>query len=78
MLYKSPIHEYYARIESGEIIVSEKIRAVYHHILQNIDDPDCPYTYDAAKADRVIQFVEKYCRQSKGKQGGNPIEVDPG
>ena len=75
MLYKSPIHEYYARIESGEIIVSEKIRAVYHHILQNIDDPDCPYTYDAAKADRVIQFVEKYCRQSKGKQGGNPIEL---
>jgi phage terminase large subunit-like protein len=71
----NPIEEYYSKIESGEIVVGAKIRAVYKHVVTNMHDSECPYHYDEDKANRVITFCESYCRQSKGKQGGKPLKL---
>ena len=33
------------------------------------------YTYDQAKADRVIEFIERFCIHSKGKWAGQPYDL---
>lgn len=72
----NPIKEYYAKICAGEIIACQKIRRTLKKLCADLDNTDGPYTYDSAKAEKVITFIEKYCRQSKGKNGGKPIKLE--
>lgn len=34
------------------------------------------YIFDEDKAMRPIQFIEKFCRHSKGELAGKPLELD--
>jgi len=38
---------------------------------------DQGYYFDAQAGDRVIEFVEKFCRQSKGQDAGKPLSLLP-
>lgn len=71
------INEYYQSIKSGSVKVSKKVERTYRHIVDDIlNNVDSDYYFNEEKADRVIQFVEGYCKHSKGKLGGKPFILE--
>lgn len=60
--------EYWAAIESGEVMVSRRVRNVYRRLAQEINNPheDSPYYFDEAVGERPILFAEQFCKQSQG------------
>lgn len=69
------IKEYYAKIESGEIIVGNKIKKIYGKLVEAIDNPNLPFYFDEKKAERPIQFIEMFCKQAEGNLG-EPIKLE--
>ncbi len=72
----NPIFEYNEKIQSGEIVACEKIKKVYAHVVENINNPEFEFEYNPQKAIKAIAFIEKYCKHSKGKWGGKPIILE--
>lgn len=72
----NPIIEYYNQIESGEAIVSSKVRRIYKKLVDDVYDTSSVFEYDANKANHVIEFIENFCKHSKGKWGGKAIELE--
>lgn len=72
----NPILEYWGQMERQEIIVPQKIYKLYKKLSNDIVNPRDPWIYDDARAWHIIDFVEKYCKHSKGKWGGKPIRLE--
>ncbi|WIG40329.1 terminase large subunit [Bacillus toyonensis] len=72
----NPIIEYYSLIESGKEIVSVKVRRIYKKLVSDIGDKESIYEYDSKKANHAIEFIENFCKHSKGKWGGKPIVLE--
>ena len=84
------IEEYYNKISSGEIVACNKIKAVYRKLVKDLKKPikvsflnkitddieEHTYIFDEKKANRPIQFIEKYCKHSKGKWAGKPVILE--
>ena len=62
----SPIFEYYRKIESGEIVTSLKVKKIYKHIVACLKKGD-RFVYSKERAERGIDFVEMFCKHSKGR-----------
>lgn len=69
---------YYAAIERGEEVVSQKVAAVYKREVGWMDNPpdDFPFYFDEAEGERHIEFIERFCRHSKGKFARQPITLE--
>ncbi|PEZ85203.1 terminase [Bacillus cereus] len=72
----NPIIEYYNQIESGEVIVSSKVKRIYKKLVDDVYETSSVFEYDANKANHVIEFIENFCKHSKGKWGGKAIELE--
>jgi phage terminase large subunit-like protein len=73
----SYIDEYYQKILSGEIKASKKLVRTFKHVVEDIINNEMSeYYYNHEKAMRVITFVERYCKHSKGKMGGKPFILE--
>lgn len=72
----NPILEYWERIDSGEEIVGDKIRKTYKKLVYDLTDKNSEYFYSHKRANHVIEFIENYCRHSKGKMGGKPVILE--
>lgn len=72
----NPIEQYWQAIQDGDVIVSNKVRRVYQKLVDDIDDEESVYEYDDNKANHAIDFIEKFCKHSKGKQGGKPFKLE--
>lgn len=72
----NPIVEYYEKITSGEIKVSRKVRRVYKKLVDDIHDPNGEWEYNPKKANHAIEFIENFCKHSKGKAGGKPFILE--
>lgn len=59
------------------INVSWKVYRVYKEIVRFLKDPDSEWEYSAVKANHALEFVENYCKHSKGKLGGKPFILEP-
>lgn len=70
------IEKYYGEIQTGRVVVSDKIRRTYKHLVEKMHDPDCQYKYDDKKAQYVIDFIQAFCKHSKGKWGGKPLLLE--
>ena len=72
-----PILAYWEEIEKGNIVVGDKVRRIYKHLVSLIhDNSKSEYEYSPERANHAIEFVENYCKHSKGKWGGKPIELE--
>lgn len=71
----NPIMEYWERIKSGQEIVSDKIKRTYKKIAYDMEHPG-EYFYSPKRANHVIEFVENFCKHSKGKAGGKSVELE--
>ncbi len=66
---------YYNLIVSGKIEVSKKVKKQYEMIVSDLNNPD-KYHFDIDKATRPINFIEKFCKHSKGQWAGKPVVLD--
>jgi phage terminase large subunit-like protein len=72
----NPILEYWREIETGQVIVGSKVRRIYEKLAKDIHDDSTVYEYSAKRANHAIEFIENFCRHSKGKWGGKPIDLE--
>lgn len=71
----NPILEYWEKIQSGEEVVSKKIRKTYEKLAHDVAEP-AEWFYSAKRANHVIEFAENFCRHSKGKYGGQRVVLE--
>ena len=69
------IKEYIEQIDSGKIIVGEKVKKIYKKLLKESDDKSLPFYFDENKGNRPIEFIETFCKQAEGEIG-KPIELE--
>lgn len=61
----------------GAINSSYKVYRVYKEIVENIiNNEESMWEYDSHKANHAIEFIENYCKHSKGKMGGKPFILE--
>ena len=70
------IEQYYNAIETGRVTVSAKVRKTYKHLVDKLHDKESPYIYDNDRANYVIDFIQTFCKHSKGKWGGRPVILE--
>lgn len=72
------IIEYWRAIESGKCVVSWRVRKVYQELARRIEQPDAGarYIFDEKKAARPIEFIERFCKHSKGEWAGKPVTLE--
>lgn len=71
----NPIREYYNQIVDGDIVVSDRVRRVYKHLVDKLETPE-QYIYDKDRAEVAIDFIELFCKHSKGKWAGKPVKLE--
>ncbi len=67
------ITEYNNKIQSGEIVTSRRVKAVYARLAVACADTNGQYIFDENLANRPIAFIERFCKQSKGEWAGQGI-----
>ena len=72
----NPILQYWESIENSSIVVSQKVYKTYRKIVSDLCRTDWEYTYNAQRAQHAIDFIERFCRHSKGNYGGQKIELE--
>lgn len=76
MKNKNPIEAYWEWMNENRIKVSTKVYKTYQYIINFLNDPDSKWVYDETKANHAINFIEKFCKHSKGKMGGKPFILE--
>lgn len=75
----NPIVEYWTWINANRQNrrrTSNKVHKVYNELVRIINDPNSEWEYDSGKANHALEFIENYCRHSKGKMGGKPFILE--
>lgn len=76
-LKSNPIVDYWNLIDSGNEVVSDKVRRTYKHIVKDIIECEkSEWEYDPQRAEHAIEFIEKYCKHSKGSMAGKPFTLE--
>lgn len=70
------IELYYNEIQQGKRIVSKRVKAVYKKLVEDIHAPACGYIFDQERAERPIEFIERFCRNSKGEWAGKLVKLE--
>lgn len=72
----NPIAEYWEYISKHKRLVSLKVYKVYKELMRMYADLLSEWEYDSEKANHAIEFIENYCKHSKGKMGGKPFILE--
>lgn len=84
------IEQYYQWIKKNPDKVNEKIKKIYKKLVNDVKKPKQvsyfnklteeeethTFVLDEELGNRPIRFIEKFCRHSKGKWAGKPIELE--
>lgn len=70
------IKEYWSEIQSGRIVVSKRVYKVYEKLVREIDNPPDEWIFDEEQGERPIEFIEKFCKHSKGEWLGKPVLLE--
>jgi len=70
------ILEYWNKIQSGEIQACRRLKQQYQKLVDEIHNPRDPWVFDLEKATRPIEFIERFCKHSKGKWIGKPVKLE--
>lgn len=77
MKNKNPIELYWDWMNDNRSKVSTKIYKTYKYIIEFLADSNSEWEYDEGKANHAIDFIERYCKHSKGAMGGKPFILEP-
>lgn len=71
--YKSYIHEYHHKMQTGEVVVGKWITLLYDKIVDGLRDG--LFYFDAKKAKKAIDFIETFCRHCEGRNDYITLEL---
>ena len=72
----NPIVEYHEKIQAKEIVVSKKVERIYKKLVDDVYDDKSVYEYSPQRANHAIEFIENFCKHSKGTWGGKNIQLE--
>lgn len=73
----NPILKYWEQMTNGEVVVSMKIYKTYKHNVENIiHNKKSKWEYNHEKASHAIEFIERFCKHSKGNMAGKPFILE--
>lgn len=70
------IIEYNEKIQSGEIVACNKIKAIYSKLAEETLKGKNNWIYDNERSLNVIEFIETFCKHSKGKTARQNIKLE--
>lgn len=72
------VKEYLEAIENGDEVVSIKVKTVYAREVGWMNNPpvDFPFYFNAEAGQRPIDFIETYCKHSKGKFARQTLKLE--
>lgn len=70
------VTQYLEAIKAGKCIVSKRCRRQYEKLVDDINNPKNGYVFDQERAERPIQFIERFCKHSKGEWAGRPLRLE--
>lgn len=70
------IRLYHDALRRGEIPACKRIKAVYARLAAETEQDDGRYVFDEQRANRPIEFIERFCRHSKGEWAGKPVRLE--
>lgn len=73
---KNYIREYWEQINSGKIAACKRLKQQYKKLIDDLDNPKDPWVFDLEFANYPIDFIEKFCRHSKGEWMGKKIKLE--
>ena len=76
MLAVNWIDEYLEAINDGTVTVCRKTRKAYEKLQAEAKREDWRWTLDVRKGNKVIEFIERFCRHSKGEWAGQPLRLE--
>ena len=65
------IEEYYNEISKGNIIACHRIKQVYKMLMDKLYNRHGNWVFNLERANRPIEFIETFCKQSQGELGKN-------
>lgn len=71
----NPILEYWQEIQNKKVIVCDKLYRTYKKVINDLNNPG-EFFYSNKRANHIIEFIENFCRHSKGKMGGKPVILE--
>lgn len=86
----SYIQDYYKWIKKNPNKVNQKVRLIYEKLVNDIKKPRTAvifnqlteenethkFVFDEKLGDRPIEFIERFCKHSKGRWAGKPVELE--
>lgn len=69
----SYLEDYATPILDGKVVACKKIRQEYERLMDDLHNPG-QWHFDEDKAERPIEFIESFCKQSQGATG-KPIKL---
>ena len=73
---KTYIEEYWQQIQSGKIVACKRTIQQYEKLISELQNPRDPWVFDLDKANQPIEFIERFCKHSKGKWIGKPVKLE--
>lgn len=70
------IQEYWQQIQSGQVVACKRLTQQYQKIIDELEHPRDPWVFDIEKATQPIEFIERFCKHSKGKWIGKPVKLE--
>ena len=70
------IQEYWNAIQAGMVVVPNRVQKIYQRLVCDIEKPEGSYIYDEDRANRPIEFIERFTRHSKGEWAGRPVKLE--
>lgn len=68
--------EYHRQIENGAVIVSKRLKRIYDKLIDDCLNPKGGYFFSEKYANRPIEFIEQFCKNSKGEWAGEIIKLE--
>ena len=73
---KNYVEQYLDAIQAGKCIVSKRCRRQYEKLVDDIKNPKGGYVFDRKRAEKPIEFIERFCKHSKGEWAGQTLRLE--
>ena len=73
---KNYVEQYLDAIQAGKCIVSKRCSRQYEKLVKDIKEPSGGYVFDRKRAEKPIEFIERFCKHSKGEWAGQPLRLE--
>ena len=72
--------EYFEKIESGEEVADEEIRAIYKRLCEEMErcesDDSFPFYFCEDAGNHCITFIERFCKHYQGEHAGEYVRLE--